>query len=225
MCPCEPTAQHRSHHQGVGHTLRLILYRALLNTQQQTDAVNTLQIVCPLCSSTPDGFVHLDTHLPRTSWGVIGVKLLACGMCVPLHIADRKDWIPVVENLESYFLPPRTPERSTLASLWIRGGTWWRKREQVRAPPCDACQFVLSCCGLGWHRVTHVSSLLSAPRLLLLPARCDWLRSCAANAVVHETIQPLTSGKIHPHAWRKTTRPMSRVHPHDCTSSPRFTDG
>ena len=45
MCPCEPTAQHRSHHQGVGHTLTLILYRALLNTQQQTDAVNTLQVV------------------------------------------------------------------------------------------------------------------------------------------------------------------------------------
>ena len=42
MCPCEPTAQHRSPHQRVGHTLGLILYRALLNTQQQTDAVNTL---------------------------------------------------------------------------------------------------------------------------------------------------------------------------------------
>ena len=164
--------------------------------------------VCPLCSPTPDGFFHLDTHLPGTSWAVIGVMLLACGMCVPLHIADRKDWIPVVENLESYFLPSRPPKRSTLASLWNRGGTWWRKREQVRVLPCDACQF---------------ASLLHAS--CFLPPRCGWLRSCAAHAVVQETIQPLTSGTMHLQASRVAENDATHVHPHGCTSSPRFTDG
>ena len=39
--PRDLETQHRSHHQGVGHTLRLVLYRAKWDTHQQTDSVNT----------------------------------------------------------------------------------------------------------------------------------------------------------------------------------------
>ena len=63
MCPCEPTAQHRSHHQGVGHTLRLILYRAMLNTQEQTDAFNTLQILISFWSLTLLRCRHVNRFL------------------------------------------------------------------------------------------------------------------------------------------------------------------